>query len=479
MDVLTTQSLLTGVLSHLLTIGGFLLALLLVARLMSEKRQPSNTVAWLMGIVLVPYIGVPLYLLLGGRKLRRLISRKKRVSPEHHGVTYPTATCSHLPIAKTITAGGGSAPVGGNSVQLLTTGEEDYRTLEAGILSATHTIHITTFILGRDETGRRIVRLLTQRAREGIKVRLLLDAVGCMFLSSRFIASIREAGGEVQWFMPVLNFTPRGSANLRNHRKIATFDHATALVGGRNIAKEYMGATRYKKRWTDFGTRIDGPAAAMLNDVFIADWCFASKQDPATLEQDIPETAMTQVIADGELQVVASGPDVEGDPLYDGLVAMVQSADKSIWIITPYFIPDEVLLRSLIIKARAGCAITLIVPAHSNHPVTDFARKHYLKELREEGVSVQLYGPGMLHAKVTIVDDCIALFGSANFDLRSLFVNFEIGVIAHTKSEVRAIKSWAESLLSSCTTAKPAKDRRYPLLSNLAEDLSRLLGPLL
>ena len=158
---------------------------------------------------------------------------------------------------------------------------------------------------------------------------------------------------------------------------------------------------------------------------------------------------------------------------------MVQAAERSLIIITPYFIPDEVLLRSLIVKVRSGCAITLVVPAKSNHRIADFARKHYLRELRHAGVQVKLFGPGMMHCKATLADGRVAFFGSANLDLRSLFVNFEIGVMVHSAPEVRAMTEWAEGLIAHCTDHHPAKPPRFKLLGGLAEDLSRLLAPLL
>lgn len=468
-----------GLWPHLFTVGGFLLALFLVARLVSEKRQPGNTLAWLLVIVLIPYVGVPLYLLFGGRKLRRLMARKSRLIPTLPGPGGPAPSAfAALPVASTVAASGACVPVGGNRLDLLTTGEEAFAALEAGINSARECIHVTTFILGRDDTGRRLVRLLARRAREGVKVRLLLDAVGCMFLTRDFLHPLREAGGEVQWFMPVLPFTSRGSANLRNHRKIAIFDHATAIVGGHNLAREYMGPTVLKKRWADFGARIEGPAAALLNEVFIADWCFASGQSADRLHAEIPVAIARQPRGDCDLQVIASGPDVPGDPLYEGIVAMIQGAVHSIVVVTPYFIPDEVLLRSLIVKARAGRDVTVVVPARSNHPVTDFARRHYLRELRRAGVKVRLYRPGMMHSKAIIVDDTLALFGSANFDLRSLFVNFEIGVLVHTTPEVLAIRAWADQLMTACE-APAGQPRPTRFWSGLAEDLSRLLAPLL
>ncbi len=479
MDAELEESLTQGLWSHLFTVGGFLLAFFLIARLVSEKRQPGSTLAWLLVIVLIPYVGVPLYLLLGGRKLRRLRASKSRLLPAlpGHGALVP-ATCADLSVASTVSANGACAPVGGNQLQLLTTGEDAYAALEHQIARARTHIHITAFILGRDDTGRRLVRLLARRAREGVKVRLLLDAVGCMFLSRDFLHPLRKAGGEILWFMPVLPFTPRGSANLRNHRKIAVFDHVTAIVGGHNLAREYMGPTSLKKRWADFGAVVTGPAAVLLNEVFIADWCFAGRRSVDALHAEIPVAEVVRPHGDSELQVVASGPDVPGDPLYEGILAMIQGADRSITIITPYFIPDEVLQRSLIVKARAGREITLIVPARSNHPVTDFARRHFLRELQAAGVRIMLHGPGMMHSKAILVDDRLALFGSPNFDLRSLFVNFEIGVLVHSQPDVLAMKAWTETLLRSCRPAG-ALPRQSRLWGNILEDLSRLLAPLL
>jgi cardiolipin synthase len=467
-----------GLLSDLLTIGGFILALFLVARLMSQKKAPANTFAWLLVIVLLPYVGVPLYLIFGGRKLRRLAARKAPLTPQLPNPPETASAFATWPVAHTIMSSGAGAPVAGNRLQLLTTGEDTFAALERHITAARHTIHINTFILGRDDTGRRLLQLLTERARDGVKVRLLLDAVGCMFVRRSFHAALRAAGGEVVKFMPVMPFTSRGSANLRNHRKIAVFDHAAAIIGGHNLAHEYMGAGAYRKRWRDLGALIEGPAATLLNEVFIADWCFASRQPPETLRPG----ARVETAADrgqAELQVVASGPDVPGDPLYEGIISMIQEAEQSVWIVTPYFIPDDVLLRSLIVKARAGREVTLIVPERSNHPVTDFARRYYVRELCQAGGRVLLFRPGMMHSKAVIVDDRIGLLGSANFDLRSLFVNFEIGVVVHTKADVMTMRAWAVAQAASCREFVNRPKRPHQLLSGTLEDFSRLLAPLL
>ena len=464
-----------GFLAHLSTVAGFLLAFFLVARLMSERRAPANTFAWLLVIVFIPWLGVPLYLLLGGRKLRRMAKNKTALIAVVPAIC--VADMSHIlaPVAKTVAAAGGFEPVGGNRIRLLLTGEEDFAELERQILAARRSIHIATFILSRDATGRRIVELLAQRAREGVKVRLLLDALGCFVSSRGFVDPIRKAGGEVGRFMPVMPFTSRGSANLRSHRKMAIFDGTTAIVGGRKFALVFMGAVPYPKRWRDFGAVIEGPGAVVLGEVFIADWCFVARQPQDKVRADA-QAGGAPVRGQCELQVVASGPDVPGDPLYEGIVSMIQQAEHHLQIVTPYFIPDEVLLRSMIVKARAGCDVTLILPAKSNHPVTDFARHNFTRELVKAGGLVQVYNGGMIHAKAIVVDDRVALFGSPNFDLRSLFVNFEVGILVYTAPEIAAIRAWIDDVMTQCT---PPMIRKRHLLTSVAEDVCRLLAPIL
>lgn len=463
-------------LPHLLTVLGFLLAFFAIARLLTERKQPGNTFAWLLAIAFIPYVGVPLYLLLGGRKVRKLAARKARLCPVVPGV--PPSPAADLPTARLLTRNGVCPPIGGNHVHFLTSGEDAYAHLERGLREARHTIHLMTFILGRDAVGKRIVKLLAQRAREGVKVRVLLDALGCFYSSGRFCDPIREAGGEVVKFMPVLPLQTRGSANLRNHRKVVIIDHKYAGIGGRNLAVEYMGPTTLKKRWRDFGAVVEGPAVGLLNEIFLADWAFASGQKLEQLQAQIPAPAAIPMAGNSELQIVASGPDVAGDPLYEGILSLVEAANQSVWIVTPYFIPDEVLLRLLVLKARSGADVRLVVPAQSNHPITDWARRYALRELQAAGARVLLYGPGMNHAKVILIDESIALWGSANLDLRSLFVNFEIGAVTYSPGDAAAVAEFMRETFARCRPLPaPAKQRQF--FPALGEEISRLLAPLL
>jgi cardiolipin synthase len=474
-DSIRDHPIVNALLPHLLTVAGFLLALLAIARLISERKQPSNTFAWLLAIAFIPYLGVPLYLLLGGRKIKRLAARKAPLTPIVPGLK-PSAAASTA-TAKVLMLNGVSPPIGGNRIQFLTSGEESFARLEQGIREAKQSIHIMTFILGRDAVGKRLIKLLAQRAKEGIKVRLLLDSLGCFTSSGGFCDPLRKAGGEVVKFMPVLPIQTRGSSNLRNHRKIAIFDHRIAALGGRNLAIEYMGPTFLKRRWRDFGAIVEGPAASLLNEIFIADWAFASGQPIGRLNLERP-TEPPAVAGDSEVQIAASGPDVPGEPLYEGLLSLVQQAEKSIWISTPYFIPDEVLFRSLLVQARAGIDVRLVIPARSNHPITDLARRHYLRELYRAGAKVLLYGPGMSHAKMMLVDERLGLMGSANMDLRSLFVNFEVGMVTYSPKEAAAMSlCLRDTFEQSKPMSAPSKVRR--IFPTIGEEIARLLAPLL
>lgn len=465
----------SALLPHLLTVAGFLLAFLAIARLMSERKQPGNTFAWLFAIAFVPWLGVPLYLLFGGRKIKKLAARKARLCPLLPDG--PPAASADTFAARVLTLNGACPPVGGNRVQFITSGEEAFTLLEEHIREAKHSIHLMTFILGRDAVGKRLVKLLAQRAREGVKVRLLLDSLGCFITSGGFCDPLREAGGEVAKFMPVMPLQTRGSANLRNHRKVAIFDHRIAALGGRNLAVEYMGPTPLKRRWLDFGADIEGPAVRLLDEIFLADWAFASGQSLVELQKELPEE-LPAARGESEVQIVASGPDVAGDPLYEGILSLVQQAERSVWIVTPYFIPDEVLQRSLMVQARAGIDIRLVVPARSNHLITDLARRFHLRELQAAGVKVLFYGPGMNHAKLILVDEAVGLWGSANLDMRSLFVNFEVGALTYSAADTRQLTRWMEEVFAQ-TKPMPAPDQQSRLLPTIGEEIARLLAPML
>ena len=179
------------------------------------------------------------------------------------------------------------------------------------------------------------------------------------------------------------------------------------------------------------------------------------------------------------IEIMVSGPDTRGDPLYEKILSIIQEAEKSVTIVTPYFIPDEVLQRSLMVKARSGKSVRLLIPRRSNHPITDLARNDFLRELSEAGVEILLFNDGMMHGKVVLVDEDIAMTGSANIDLRSLFVNYELGAFFYSQKEIGEITSWVDELCQSTEPFTDTDEKEQPLLKSIAEDLSRLIAPLL
>ena len=450
------------ILFHILPILGFFLAVMLLVHQNRAQRSPSGTLAWLLAILLVPYLGVPAYMIFGGRKIRRMIQNKASLRLE------PDVTGDRL-----ITQGIGCIfPLRGeNRVSLLATGEKACAALIDLIDHAEKTIDVATFILGNDATGAAILAALTRRAGQGVRVRLLLDALGSYRVSRRMLAPFLASGGQRAFFMPMMHLPFRGRANLRNHRKIIIIDNATALLGGMNIAREYMGTTVDKLRWHDLSLIVKGPVLADLHHVFCSDWQFAAKQE--TPKEDSHDLAGAGAAT--ALQVVPSGPDVAGDPLYDDILTALFKAKRRVWIATPYFIPDEMLFKAICIAARRGIDVRIVVPQVSNHRLADLVRRSYLRQMQDSGVIICNFTPGMMHGKVIIVDDSLGVVGSMNMDMRSFFLNYEVALFIYDESVVKELDRWVENLMVQ--SSKGIK--KSNVVVEFVEGVARLLAPLL
>lgn len=450
---------------------GFILGLLIIGRMINEKREPSNIFAWSLLILFLPVVGVPLYFLFGGRKSRRLVRRKTAISLLAREVMESSLTERENRAARTQAREG-------NRFQLLPSGPDTFRELCRQIDLAQQSISIMTYILGEDEPGRQVVQRLAARAREGVQVRLLLDALGSFPRRwSPTLRRLKVSNGQVSFFMPMLPLQTATSANLRNHRKIALFDWSRAVLGGQNLDARFMGPRPDHRMFHDFSALIEGPAVSTLNQVFVADWVFASEEPVEELREALG--VVPPVCGESALDIISSGPDVDGDPLWEKVISMVQESRREITIVTPYFIPDEVLYRSLIVKSHSGRRVRLIVPARSNQALVDLARNHYLRGLHAAGVEVLLYHSGMIHAKLILVDGIEALIGSANIDPRSFFVNFEIGVVLSRQADVQALENWVAASLGDCHRFADDPRSRVGRTRSRAEDFAHLLVPLL
>ena len=454
---------------HILPSVGFVLALVLLAHILRERRPPTSTLAWLMAISFIPYLGVPLYLVFGGRKMFDLAGKKPALEPGRRasGIA-PDTVGAHLREPD----GGVFPPSAGNRVTLLPEGEQAYETIMGLVDSARRSIHVATFILGKDETGRAIVDALARSASRGVEVLLLLDALGSVHISRDFLAPILRAGGQVARFMPMIHLPFRGRANLRNHRKMIICDGRAAVIGGMNLASEYMGPQDFPGRWRDLSLLVEGPVVGDIASVFRADWKFADKallDDASGAGESAP--ARPHDVA----QLVASGPDVAGDSLRDAVLTEIFMARRRIWMVTPYFVPDELLLEALCIAVRRGVEVSIITPRKSNHLLADIVREGYLTRVQEAGADVRLYEPRMLHAKAMLFDDRIAMVGSANMDMRSLLLNYEIALCIHDGEPIGRLESWMRGLMTQCSPRTPQPRSA----SGLVEGVARLFAPLL
>jgi cardiolipin synthase A/B len=458
------------IIPHVFSVLGFLLAVLLLSRILREHRPPASTLAWLLAIVLVPYVGVPLYFLIGGRKHRRLAARKDLLQYAPPLTEAEVNALSSHAIERILLSGGAPRTSNGDRLQLFTGGEEMYAHVLGLFASARQSIDVSAFILGGDATGSAVLDALAARAAQGVRVRLLLDGLFLFRPKRKSIARFTRAGGRLAVFMPLLRLPFRGPANLRNHRKIIVVDGERAVVGGMNLAGEYMGASTRPDRWLDVALMIEGPAVAHIHNVFRSDWAFASGDAAASVSYPLLRRC-----GEASVQVVASGPDVPGDTYYDAVLTALFQARERIWIATPYFIPDEAITRGLVLAARRGVNVTLLVPLRSNHVSADIAGGSYLRQIERAGGHVRPYAKGMMHAKVMLIDRDMAVLGSANLDMRSLFLDYEIAVFIYTAHEIERFARWFEALLADCRDNLPEPGR----LRALAEDFGRLLAPLM
>jgi len=467
--------------AHFFEIAGYILAIILIPRILFERRHPGATIAWLLAIALVPFLGVPLYFLIGGKRIKRISREKDWGMRNMETFAQDPDDGNLLPggrkIARLLTRAGTFPPVPNNKVVIIDDGVVAYTTLVNLLENARESIEIATFILGRDEVGRAIVDLLARKAKQGVEVRLLIDAYGCLLSRGKFVQPLKDAGGRVGVFMPILPLRRRWSANLRNHRKMAIVDGCHSLVGGMNLAREYMGPTSYKKRWKDVCMIVTGSAVDHLRTVFWQDWTYCTGE---AFDRGLFSPVVSTNGDNGStVQVVGAGPDIPERPLYSGVLAALSQARESVWVVTPYFVPDEPLSAALELAARMGCDVRLIIPERSNHPLVDLAGHSFLPDFLAAGVQFYFYQPGMLHAKLIAIDRQLAVVGSANMDIRSFQLSFEIVSFLYTPEDVRQVTRVIEGMLRQSRQVSKEEVEQKSKIREFSEDICRVFSPLL
>ena len=452
---------------HGLVVVLSLLLYVVVSHLTEQRRHPTAAMAWVLFIILLPYAAVPIFLAFGSRKQARpRNARGHHVAPQAVGGSW---------VLQTLHALGQPAPAAYRDLRVHADGGQALQALYEHLESARQSIDVCTFILGRGPVGQRVIEMLCDKARAGLRVRLLLDGMGSLMAGRPDLAPLKAVGAQVVLFVPPLHSPLKGRTNLRNHRKMlivdASLETRRLWSGGRNLAAEYFEGTPGHAPWHDLSFDLGGPLVRQASALFERDWAFASTERA-------PEEMPPEDTQDGNdapahgAQLVASGPDQVDDTVYALLLSAAYQARRRIALVTPYFVPDAALVMALSLAARRGVAVDVLMPARSNHRLSDIARGRAVRALAQAGVRIWL-APQMLHAKLAVVDEQLALAGSANLDSRSLFLNYELMMAFHEPADVQRFDHWFRHEKQS---ARPYTLRKPGLLRDVAEGMVLWVG---
>ncbi len=457
-----------GWIGYLILLGGWIVL---------QKREPAATLSWLMGLAALPFVGFLVYHVFGPQKITRHRLRRAR---SRAGLPAPAGDApvdQAIELGKLAQATTGLAPTTAIDVRLLVDGAAKYDALLADVRSARVHVHLEYYIYDCDHSGTALRDALVERARDGVKVRLLLDAVGSARATRAFFAPLLEAGGELAWFHParLWKVWRRPWLNLRDHRKIVVIDGVIAYTGGMNISDDQDERLR-SDAYRDLHLRLTGDAVRTLQLVFVEDWAYAtdSRDFIAEIARALPPAAPGQIPA----QVLVSGPDSSWETIHRLHVSSIHAAQQRVWLMTPYFVPGEAAMMALTSAALGGLDVRLLVPKMSDSRLVTLAARSYYDDLLEAGVRVYEYGPRLLHSKALLVDSDLALIGSANFDHRSFRLNFEVSMLFRDAGIAGALAHLIEGEFAHAPRVHD--QRKQPLWRvRLPEALARLLSPLL
>jgi cardiolipin synthase A/B len=465
-----------------------ILIVITIPWVLAIKKEAISAIAWSLLVILIPIVGVILFILFGYQSVHRPLKRKRRhrqhfrsKNPAGRQPMHVEAEQSEDPdqtwegmgrLARRLDAYPLTA---GNKVTFYTEGRPAFDDMLAAIRAAEHHVHLEFFIFQYDDLGKQFLALLAEKAKQGVEVRLLYDAMGSRQIGWWRLRKLRWAGGKHAAFLPVSLLRRRIQVNLRNHRKILVVDGKVAFTGGLNIGDEYLGKNKRLGHWRDTSLCIEGPSVESLQRIFIEDWDFAYGE---SLEGDAYFRAQPDV-GDAEVQVIQSGPDQEVKSIREIYFAAVLKARRRLWITSPYYVPDAGLRDALSLAGRTGIDVRLILPREADHITVHYAGLYYLRELLDAGVKVYQYTNGFIHSKVWLVDGKWASVGTANLDNRSLLLNFEVNCLFYSTKEVDELEEQFRRDLEQSVRLELKAFAKRPWTERLLENFCRLFSPVL
>jgi cardiolipin synthase len=471
-----------------------------IAWVLMTKKDSTSAAAWCLLVIFLPLLGALMFIVFGDQHVTRPLERKRRHKRQYRQPAPETmiAGPDRAPAPETASTAAldlgrppaeargdnmawlaqhfGAFPLTtGNQIAFYHEGASAFDAMLQAMRSARHHIHLETFIFQPDPTGKLFLEVLAQKAREGVEVRLLYDAMGSIRFQRKMLAALWAAGGKSSVFFPLNPFRRRLQINMRNHRKILVVDGQVGFVGGLNVGDEYLGKVVRFGFWRDTHLRLEGPAVSDLQRVFIEDWDFAAGEKLQDRKYFSPRSGAGPY----PVQVIDSGPDRELKGIREMYFAAILQARQRVWIASPYFVPDAGLRDALRLAGYLGVDVRLLGQYHPDKWIPLYAARYYWAEMLEAGVKVYQYTRGMMHAKVVLVDNKWASVGTANLDNRSLHLNFEVNCLIYSPEAVAELEEAFRRDLSCSIRLDRAVYARRPFAGRLLENACRLLSPIL
>ncbi|PSL40818.1 cardiolipin synthase [Salsuginibacillus halophilus] len=457
-----------------------------------ERRDPAATWAWLMILFFVPFVGFIFYIIFGQNLSRKRLFSWKDI--EKVGISDVIA--NQLQAIRTnrflfqdmnvennrdliymLLMNNGAVFTQDNELSIMTDGHDKFEQLFRDIEAAEDHIHVQYYIFRKDALGERLIEALAEKARQGVKVRFLYDDLGSRSLSRRQFRSILDSGGDVGVFFPSKIPYVNLRLNYRNHRKMVIIDGEIGYTGGFNVGDEYLGLSKKFGYWRDTQIRLEGSAVDTLQTRFFLDWNQAVKE--RSLQYDPRYFPDKEPKGHTPIQVVTSGPDSEWEQIKNGYLKLITSAKESVYIQTPYFIPDTSLLDALRIAALSGKDVRIMIPNKPDHIFVYWATYWYMGELLKAGARFYIYDNGFMHSKTMVVDRKVSSVGTANIDVRSFRLNFEVNAFIYHEETSRQLADIFEDDMTYSWEMTEERYAQRSLWIRFKESISRLLSPIL